>query len=217
MASEHDQVHDPLSSGQSVSDSDDVEKLTEANPEIVKPNEVEHLSVKCGQAEGEFYLSKFISLGCKGCSKCVLSGSKWFTPVEFETLEGKPKSKHWKRSILHKDSPISSFLPQSGRSDSRSRSSSPFSLESNIADVTSGIVNTLLAFIKAYRLMGDTAGLKSAVLSRFTVESILTSYKLPLVWDSCSDHLHLCGLAFRTRRGTEKQSLGELVLVSCLL
>ena len=76
-------------------------------------------------------------------------------------MEGKPKSRHWKRSILHKDPPISSFL----------RSSSPISLESNIADV----------FIKAFRLRGDTAGLNSAVLSRFTVDSILASYKLPVL------------------------------------
>ena len=45
-----------------------------------------------------------------GTSKCILSGSTWYTPSEFEFLGGKAKAKNWKRSIKFNNSPLSVLL-----------------------------------------------------------------------------------------------------------
>ena len=64
------------------------------------------LMVNCGSEVGKFYAEKLKS----STSKCILSGSKWYTPSEFESLGGKAKAKNWKRSIRFNNSPLSVLL-----------------------------------------------------------------------------------------------------------
>ena len=42
--------------------------------------------------------------------KCILSHSNWFTPVKFESLGGKEKSKNWRRSIYHGNTQLGNYL-----------------------------------------------------------------------------------------------------------
>ena len=103
-----------------VSLSDNVSTSSQALPQAASS---EIIAVKCGSATGDFYLEKF--KGANGGMKCILSRSKWFTPVEFESLGGKEKSKNWRHSIYHGNSQLGNYL--SSRADN-ARGQSPIHL-----------------------------------------------------------------------------------------
>ena len=70
------------------------------------------VAVKCGTATGELYLEKLSSAtGNKGSAKCILSNPIWYSPVEFEALGGRAKSKKWQNSVLCDDGvPLGTYL-----------------------------------------------------------------------------------------------------------
>ena len=170
--------------------------------------------VKCGSVTGELYLDKLReSAGNKGSVKCILSNSDWFTPVEFESLGGKGKSKNRRRSIYHEKTSLGIFLaPQilaplvdSTRALSSSQSRTPSPART---PPTSRVFDPVLAFIKAYRLRGDNVTLKQLVLSTFDPTSLDTAHKL--LWDTCGGELQGIGLSYQKRRGSEKLQLACL-------
>ena len=67
-----------------------------------------------------------------------------------------------------------------------------------------GLVNPVLAFIKAFRLRGDREGLVQLVIERFDAGSLVTAKKL--LWDKCKLDLEVGGLTFHSRRASEKRS-----------
>ena len=70
------------------------------------------VAVKCGTATGELYLEKLSSAtGNKGSAKCILSNPIWYSPVEFEALGGRAKSKKWQKSVLCDDGVPLVYLP----------------------------------------------------------------------------------------------------------
>ncbi len=72
------------------------------------------------------------------------------------------------------------------------------------------LINAVLAFTKAFRLRGDSEGLKHAALERFDAGTLASAKKV--LWEACQSDLELAGWAFHTRRGSEKrsQSVAEL-------
>lgn len=60
------------------------------------------------------------------------------------------------------------------------------------------------SLIKAYRLKGDTLGLKQAIFSSFDASALVTAHKR--LWDACKD------LLGHQRRGSEKRQVTEVVL-----
>ena len=76
------------------------------------------------------------------------------------------------------------------------------------------LVNSTLAFIKPYRLKGDTFGLKQAVLSSFHAICLSDAYKS--LWDACGDDLRDCGLTVHSRRSSEKLQLVDALLTDII-
>ena len=66
------------------------------------------------------------------------------------------------------------------------------------------LVDTVLSFIAAYRLKGDTDSLKKIVVERFCNDDVEAAKRL--LWDSCSSHLLAKGLVFHTRRDSDRRS-----------
>ena len=66
------------------------------------------------------------------------------------------------------------------------------------------LVDTVLSFIAAYRLKGDTDSLKKIVVERFCNDDVEAAKRL--LWDSCSSHLFAKGLVFYTRRDSDRRS-----------
>lgn len=66
------------------------------------------------------------------------------------------------------------------------------------------LVDPVLAFIKAFRLRGDSDGLRQSVTERFDTSSLVDAKKR--LWDECSGDLGSAGLFFHARRGSEKRS-----------
>jgi len=62
----------------------------------------------------------------------------------------------------------------------------------------------VLAFIKAFRLKGDTNALKQAALSRFTIPMLFNAKKS--LWEHCEEELSSLELPFTPRRSSEKRS-----------
>lgn len=56
------------------------------------------LLVRCRNVCGHLHKNKF---GSGGRGRCIKSGSRWYTPSEFEALCGRANSKDWKRSIRY--------------------------------------------------------------------------------------------------------------------
>uniref|UniRef100_A0A131XKL6 Putative deformed epidermal autoregulatory factor 1 n=1 Tax=Hyalomma excavatum TaxID=257692 RepID=A0A131XKL6_9ACAR len=56
------------------------------------------LLVRCRNVSGQLHKNKF---GSGGRGRCIKSGSRWYTPSEFEALCGRANSKDWKRSIRY--------------------------------------------------------------------------------------------------------------------
>ena len=65
------------------------------------------IRVECGSKQGSLYLDKRGDKGKRG-SKCVLSDSKWYTPLEFEKLGGKSARK-WTTSLTHRGRPLCEY------------------------------------------------------------------------------------------------------------
>ena len=80
------------------------------------------------------------------------------------------------------------------RSQSPARSVSP-SLFSQPSSVTNPvfIISPLLAFVKAFRLRGDTSTLKQAVTAHFDSPSLIE-----YLWDFCGDLLKELGVTYHT-------------------
>ena len=73
----------------------------------------------------------------------------------------------------------------------------------------------VLAFIKAYRLRGNTLGLKQAVFSSFDAPSLTVAYKA--LWDYCKEDLELQGLTYHSRRGSVKRQIMDVVFADILI
>ena len=63
---------------------------------------------------GALYLENLRKLGSKGHEKCILYEETMLTAQEFETMGGKKANKARKKSIKHKNKPISKFLSSGG-------------------------------------------------------------------------------------------------------
>lgn len=159
------------------------------------------LTVNCGSEEGKFYAKKLMS----GTSKCILSGSKWYSPSEFESLGGKAKAKNWKKSIQFNNSPLSVWL-DSDASSSKNLGTSPYNERV--------LSNHVLAFIKAFRLRGDRFSLRQAVMEKFSDSDLLEA--MQVLWDHCHDSLEKLGVEFVRRRASDKRSLLDVVLADIL-
>ena len=173
---------------------------------------IEQLPVKCGSASGILYLDKFNG---RGGQKCILSESVWYSPIEFEGLGGKGKSKNWRKSLLLESSGVllGTYLSSIGLVTSKSGTASP--RQQSPARLASchfslPLIDPGLAFIKAYRLKGDVVGLKQAVLARFDSASLGTSHKL--LWDTCGEDLEQLGMPFRARRGSDKRQVSDVLI-----
>ena len=66
------------------------------------------------------------------------------------------------------------------------------------------LVNTVLSFIKAYRLKGDNESLKKRVCEHFSPGDVEDGKKL--LWDFCRHDLEAASLPYHTRRGTDRRS-----------
>jgi len=64
--------------------------------------------VECGSVSGQLYIDRLPKERAKCVGQCVLSSSKWFTPLEFEKLGGK-SAKKWKSSLFHAGHPLSDY------------------------------------------------------------------------------------------------------------
>ena len=174
--------------------------------------------VECGSKQGSLYLDK---LGDKGkCgSKCVLSDSKWYTPLEFEKLGGKSARK-WKMSLTHSGRPLSEYSLDCGAT-ATDAVGSVFNIPSSAAAATQStnipsnaavaaqssntmLIDVPLAFIKAFRLRGDKVNLRSNVLERFDQAAIEQSKQS--LWEACKSDLDAGGLCFHQRRSSDRRA-----------
>ena len=172
------------------------------------------MPVKCGSVCGVLYLDKIRVTGNKGSLKCILSNSVWYSPMEFESLGGKTKSKCWRRSILHENVQLGIFLSSIGIHPDKASSPTP-GIPGSLDSRKSGqLIDTALAFIKAYRLKGDTMGMKLAVLSTFDSSSLATAHKS--LWDNCGDDLKQLGLSYHLRRGSEKRQAADMLFTDII-
>ena len=64
------------------------------------------------------------------------------------------------------------------------------------------IVDTVLSFVKAYRLKGDTNSLKTKN-ERFSGASVCAAKKV--LWESCADALRALNLPYQQRRDSDKR------------
>ena len=115
-------------------------------------------------------------------SKCALSDSKWYTPLEFEKLGGKSARK-WKMSLTHRGRPLSEYSLDCGATatdavgsvsnipSSAAAATQSTNIPSNAAVAAQSsntmLIDVPLAFIKAFLLRGDKVNLRSIVLERF--------------------------------------------------
>ena len=113
---------------------------------------------------------------------------------------------------MHENIQLGIFLPSIGihLDKTPSPTPGPGSSSNVILDGRRAVIDTAIAFIKAYRLKGDAFGMKQAVLSAFDSVSLSDAYKS--LWDTSSDDLLDCGLTFHTRRSLEKRQLTNVLL-----
>ena len=57
------------------------------------------VTVKCGTATGILYIDKINAPGNKGSLKCI--HSIWYSPIDFEILGGKAKSRNCMETLHH--------------------------------------------------------------------------------------------------------------------
>ena len=65
------------------------------------------------------------------------------------------------------------------------------------------VVDSVLCFVKAFRLRGDKESLKSKMCERFSGAAVCTAKKL--LWDSCAEALRSLNLPFQQRRDSDKR------------
>ena len=155
------------------------------------------VSVKCGSTTGALFVDKIKDYrGNIGNLKCIFSESTWYSPIDFEALGGKAKSRNWRRSILHENKPLSTLLSTLGVQSDKSSSPSPPSTTSlNVTQSSqTPLTNPLLAFVKAYRLRGDASGLRRTLLPAVDASSLVAAYKA--LWQHCKTDLETLGLFF---------------------
>lgn len=195
------------------------------HPPLSSPTHVPSVTcvqVKCGTACGTLHIDKIKAPGNKGNLKCILSNSMWYSPIDFESLGGKVKSRNWKRSITYDNVQLGVYLSSIGIHPDRATSpcpgvTTPCHSNPTHQNHTSGatLVDTSLAFIKAYRLKGDTCGLKQAVLSVFDAVSLSAAHKS--LWDVCGNVLRDCGLTYHSRRSSDKRPVVDALLDDILV
>ena len=184
-----------------------VDKTSSVSPKTI--------SVICGSVSGELYLNKLSNWSSSklGGIKCVLSDSSWYSLTEFESLGGKAKSKNWRKSVTVADSNVQlgAFLQSIGSSGSETPASSPSHVGSPSArpkhSQSGSLIDPVLAYIKAYRLKGDSAGLKQSVCSSFDSSALSSAHRR--LWDYCSKELEQLGLPYHARRGSDKHHLSD--------
>ena len=66
------------------------------------------------------------------------------------------------------------------------------------------LINSVLSFIKAYRLKGDVESLKKRVCQHFSPADVENAKKE--LWDYCRKDLEAAGIAYHIRRGSDKRS-----------
>ena len=86
---------------------------------------INSIPVKCGSVCGVLYLDKIKVTGNKGSLKCIRANPLWYSPVEFESLGGKSKSKCWRRSIFHENVQLGIFLSSIGIHPNKASSPTP--------------------------------------------------------------------------------------------
>ena len=188
------------------------------------------IAITCGSISGHLFLSKFDE-SKKAQGKCVLVGGKWYTPPEVESLAGK-KAKKWRQSLLHLGRPLSEYnlspldahclqhtpvTPVTpGTRASCSEQHQPHSASTpastcrttttmvNVGTNCTSVVDPVLAFIKAYRLKGDTDSLRRVVKDHFSSAHVENAKRL--LWDSCGQLLEEVNLPFYARRDSENRS-----------
>ena len=177
------------------------------------------IQVECGSKQGSLYLDKLGDKGKRG-SKCVLSDSKWYTPLEFEKLGGK-SSRKWKMSLTHRGRPLSEYSLDCGATatdavgsvsnipSSAAAATQSTNIPSNAAVAAQSsntmLIDVPLAFIKAFRLRGDKVNLRSNVLERFDQAAIIEQSKQSL-WEACKSDLDAGGLCFCQRRSSDRRA-----------
>lgn len=187
-------------------------------PIICYDNDGDYLPIVCGSVSGKLYYKKLTDAGGKGSAKCVFAKSKWLSPNEFESVGGKPKAKHWKKSLLfdsRQGLDLSGLLGSSG--NVQIGTILPL-LEVSSPGASDGIVNAnppsppiaqvpinpVLSFVKAYRLKGDKDSLNRLISNKFDFSAVSHVWKT--LWDSCRKSLENSGLSFHVRRDTERRS-----------
>ena len=184
-----------------------------------------YICVSCGSYTAQFYLDKFDE-SKRTLGKCILWNGSWYTPSEFESHCGK-KSKKWKQSIMHSGKSLIEYSlscpPKQGAKQVSSladnqthcvqdtlsqdcgqgttMSASPL-LSSQLSRPL--FVNTVLSFIKAYRLKGDNESLKKRVCEHFSPNDVENAKKM--LWDYCRQDLEAAGLPYHSRRGSDRRS-----------
>ena len=73
----------------------------------------------------------------------------------------------------------------------------------------------VLAFIKAFRLLGDMTALKQAALSRFSIPMLFSAKKS--LWEFCDADLSLLDVPFNPRCSSEKRTQAAADLEDILL
>ena len=116
------------------------------------------------------------------------------------------KSKNWKRSICLDGKPLLHCLVHLGLSDPGGPAEQPLQPQPSSLPGMS-LINPMLAFVKAFRLKGDNASLRSAVAARF--DTGVPSSAIKALWDFSGPDLSRLGLAYQSRRNADKQQLFE--------
>ena len=144
--------------------------------------------------------------------KCIFSESTWYSPIDFEALGGKAKSRYWRRSILYENKPFSVLLSSLGVLPDKSSSPSPpdTAALNVIQSSQAPLTNPVLAFVKAYRLRGDTSGLHSTLHPTVDASILVVAYKA--LWQHCKTDLETLGLFFKNRRDSDKRSVSDAIL-----
>ena len=216
----------------SASDRGEPRAGSKRQPTVLSDSQGLCIAITCGNVSGYLFLSK-LEESKKAQGKCVLVGGKWYTPSDVEALAGK-KARKWKQSLLHLGRPLSEFnlLPldfqglqhtpvppvahSAGPSGSGARSqsqphvvSTPASTSStarmvNVSTDCTSVVDPVLAFIKAFRLRGDTDSLRRVLKDRFSGAHVESAKRL--LWDSCGQALDELNLTFHVRRDSENRS-----------
>ena len=77
-------------------------------PTIESDSNGSFITVECGSVSGQLYIDRLPKERSKRVGQCVLSASRWYTPLEFEKLGGK-SAKKWKSSLSHGGHPLSDY------------------------------------------------------------------------------------------------------------